>query len=434
MLRFVNRCVLKPYVRFNSTSVIYNNNTHEDYRLRSALEKITIKLASYPLPQTTLNDLLRFNSKVINKDTDQMILDNANDTLKDMLALTAKRIRELRSLPYICVLNANIGTIYDTYLESLQLLLKFISDIDGDIKLESIQDFTIKDTAHNVEFNRTLNQITELHADNLEILSKGFEEIAHLRVLKDDRDFLDSHLKERILMRLICNHHVALSEQLVSKEKSNLIGVVEKNLDVIEIVNRSFDFVNDMCLLKYDEKISMEIDTVILQDDIRIESHNNDHVNSSPIHFPYISSHLQYIITELLKNSARAHIENHVTEPINVTIVANKPYVCNKVGDCHVSNYLEIRIRDLGKGITPEVFDKIFEYSYTTFVANEGEAYKTLNNSGPNANVISGMGYGMPLSKIYVELFGGDINVQTYLGWGTDVYVKLTGPDMDLVT
>lgn len=56
-------------------------------------------------------------------------------------------------------------------------------------------------------------------------------------------------------------------------------------------------------------------------------------------------------------------------------------------------------------------------------------------------NVVAGMGYGLPLLKNYVEIFNstipekdgklpttkGLLTIQSYYGWGTDVYLKTVG-------
>lgn len=186
--------------------------------------------------------------------------------------------------------------------------------------------------------------------------------------------------------------------------------------------------------------------------------------------------HLEYIITELLKNSFRSTIENSTERtPIQITI-APAPENNGKEG---LSNFdqgnvdkasgssgpsvstssnimpletstpgVTIRIRDRGGGISPEVYGKLWNYGFTTF--NEDQILETIaansggNNgaSGAGGNVdalnaisgiagggssLAGLGYGLPLGRAYAEYFGGGIAVQSLWGWGTDVYLSLRG-------
>eukprot|EP00041_Stephanoeca_diplocostata_P024362 m.616058 g.616058 ORF g.616058 m.616058 type:complete len:134 (+) comp22511_c0_seq13:1952-2353(+) len=39
---------------------------------------------------------------------------------------------------------------------------------------------------------------------------------------------------------------------------------------------------------------------------------------------------------------------------------------------------------------------------------------------------LAGLGFGMPMSKMYCEYFGGSLQIQSMHGYGTDAYVTLT--------
>merc|ERR1712107_310473 len=38
---------------------------------------------------------------------------------------------------------------------------------------------------------------------------------------------------------------------------------------------------------------------------------------------------------------------------------------------------------------------------------------------------LAGYGFGLPLSRVYAQYFGGDIHVQSMHGYGTDVYLNI---------
>ncbi|KAH3668502.1 hypothetical protein OGAPHI_002256 [Ogataea philodendri] len=430
----------RPLVRFNSRHFIHekpDSNLQNQHQLRTALERFIKKEASRPLPTVSLDDLLRFSFVASHKDKPLMLIENANDTLSDMFVLVTKRLSEFMKLPYIVVLNPKIAEIYNSYLETLKVLLDFVAECDPECEIADDElNFKIQNLDQNDKFLEVLKQTIDIHTDNLSILSEGFEEISGLTMI-NDTTFLNEHLQERILMRLLANHHIQLSEQLknVGGEFEGLdhIGIIEPNLNVLEILERSFGFVNDMASLKYDEKIRMDVRTVTINSDESATEYNIENFETAQGHpvlrFPYISAHIEYVLNEILKNSTRAHIENEVRVPIETLIVVNKPDVTKEGPQFY---HLEIRISDQGLGIDPEVEKKLFDYSFTTFDSEsvDGDSYKTLNHTGGNqANIIAGMGYGLPLSLTYNRLFHGDIQLKTVHGFGTTVYLKWIGVD-----
>lgn len=330
------------------------------------------------------------------------------------------------------MLNPSISELYNMYLKTMSVLLN--ASLNPPTTL-----------AENDRFKEeVLSKFIEIHADTLPILSKGFAEVIHLISTSQIKAFLDEHLQERISMRLIAHQHILLSDSLANGDYvkgGNFNGVV-KELDIREVIRKNAELVNDICLMKYDQSVPVKIDTNLyppsfwnLRDGpsplIRHQSEGD------PIIFPYIEFHLDYILMELFKNSFRAQIENNVHDPVQVT-----------VSTCDKPSYLEMRIRDKGKGIPPHVIKHMFDYSFTTYDAGEGESYKTLNvPPGQAGNTVAGMGYGLPLLKNYIEIFNdtiveevsehpdkedvlptkGLLSVQSYYGWGTDVYLKTVG-------
>lgn len=271
--------------------------------------------------------------------------------------------------------------------------------------------------------------------------------------------FLDTHLRARIGTRLIAEQHLALHfasqptgdephnepEQKSNKHAapSNYIGVIDTALQPARIVRQCEDFVGEICELKYGVRPRLEIG------------------GEPEASFAYVPVHVEYIITELLKNAFRATIESgNEREPIEVTIAAApdvpgnpRPYqedtgvvfqleanedaasANEPIGNYNPSSQsITIRIRDRGGGIPPEVLPHIWSYSFTTFSDMDFEsengnldALNTIASSGGHLSSIAGLGYGLPLSRAYAEYFGGSIAVQSLWGWGTDVYLTLQG-------
>lgn len=386
------------------------------------------------------------------------MLSSANFTLDILPARLAHRIQSLRNLPFIVVANPHISKIHSNYIHSLSTLLPWA---ERDIT-------TLED---EVKFTEVMADLVNTHSNTISILARGFLEARKYISPTDVTKFLDEHLRARIGTRLIAEQHLALhfssqphSELMhESEESEGWNGVIDTKLRPARIVEHCQNVVGEICELKYGVRPHVVI-------------------NGEPDYtFAHVPVHLEYIITELLKNAFRATVENgKERDPIEVTIAPlpedhpepskteepteARPRITNadqgttdvassrftgqnstSAADAqilplaHSTPGVTIRIRDRGGGIAPETLPHIWDYSFTTF--NEDQASSTLSGrsngmdalsaiSGPGgdgAHSLAGLGYGLPLGRAYAEYFGGGIAVQSLWGWGTDIYLSLRG-------
>jgi len=129
---------------------------------------------------------------------------------------------------------------------------------------------------------------------------------------------------------------------------------------------------------------------------------------------------LYYILFELLKNSLRAVTELHHEQlgktqlpPVNVVIAHSKE-----------SEDVAIKISDEGGGIPRSHYPKIFSYLYTTAKTDYTKLDDEVEDFGTQAP-LAGMGCGLPLSRLYARYFGGDLQLISMEGYGTDTYLHL---------
>ncbi|PSN71287.1 alpha-ketoacid dehydrogenase kinase [Corynespora cassiicola Philippines] len=422
------------------------------------------RLASRPLHPLTLADLVKHGRPPL---TTSQLLSSANFTLAILPARLAHRIQSLRNLPFIVVSNPHISKIHSNYIHSLSTLLPWA---ERDIT-------TLED---EVKFTEVMADLVQTHSNTISILARGFLEARKYISPKDVTRFLDEHLRARIGTRLIAEQHLALHfssqphNEMMHEEDDMLgyIGVIDTKLRPAKIVEHCENVVGEICELKYGVRPHVVI-------------------NGEPEYtFAHIPVHLEYIITELLKNAFRATVESGMErEPIEVTIaplpeesvdannnhnerceedevhtsvlmnknqgntdIASQRFTGKKSSQsptsdaqilplAHSTPGVTIRIRDRGGGISPENLAHIWDYSFTTF--NDDKASSTLSGqnsqtgmdalnaiSGPGgdgAHSLAGLGYGLPLGRAYAEYFGGGIAVQSLWGWGTDVYLSLRG-------
>lgn len=300
-------------------------------------------------------------------------------------------------------------------------------------------------------FTDVMADLVETHTNTIPTLAQGFLECKKYISPAEVTKFLDQHLRARIGTRLIAEQHLALHagstpEALKQDPEGHNIGVIDTCLQPAKIVQSCEAFVGDICELKYGVRPRIEMN------------------GSLDATFAHVPVHLEYILTELIKNAFRATIESeNESHPVEVTLAAAPDVPMSKLDSLRNISVTEgsdftkegldeyctslegidgpinaaapsitIRIRDRGGGIEPDTLPNIWSYSFTTYNENKADAspmsdgIKAITNSGDSSS-IAGLGYGLPLGRAYAEYFGGSIAVQSMHGWGTDVYLSLQG-------
>ena len=168
--------------------------------------------------------------------------------------------------------------------------------------------------------------------------------------------------------------------------------------------------------------------------------------------FPYILSHLQYVIGELLRNSIQALVERRsfLTDgppPIEVLI-------------CEAPQLVIIRISDQGGGIPNEVMPKLWSFSKgsrsqahlknLSQVPKMAATMQELKYPNPNSNKSSSsdgnkersydgslgsltsrppnlrLGMGLPMSRVYAEYWAGLLELHSLEGYGVDAFLQIS--------
>jgi hypothetical protein len=154
----------------------------------------------------------------------------------------------------------------------------------------------------------------------------------------------------------------------------------------------------------------------------------------------YIPVHLEYMLTEILKNSFRATVEHHYqlhgsssAKPLPPVVITIAPPPRDSAAV--TPPLLSIRVRDQGGGVRQANMARIFSYAFTT--AGRGAAGDEDGGGGPYAaqhiggsaalggggspgegslfseiagkglqtgmGTIAGLGYGLPMSRLYAR-------------------------------
>lgn len=293
----------------------------------------------------------------------------------------------------------------------------------------------ISSDADEAKFVDMMEGIVRTHSNTIPILARGFLETRRYIAPAAVTKFLDEHLRARIGTRMIAEQHIALhnysqgqddvSARQADDPYGSYIGIIDTALKPAAIVRSCEAFVSDICEFKYGVR-----PTVVI----------NGEPDTTIAHVPV---HLEYILTELLKNAFRATIERgNERNPIEITIApapedslaSTKGINTKDQGEStcldpnmqpleNASPGVTIRIRDQGGGITSENLKNIWNYSFTTYDEAEAAASTSgldvLSASGTSGSTLAGLGYGLPLSRAYAEYFGGGIALHSLEGWGT---------------
>ena len=86
-----------------------------------------------------------------------------------------------------------------------------------------------------------------------------------------------------------------------------------------------------------------------------------------------------------------------------------------------------IKISDQGGGIRRSHLPRIWSYLFTTAVPAFDSGFSQFSSTGDhNAQLpLAGLGYGLPISRGYARYFGGDLNIMSMEGYGTDAFLHL---------
>lgn len=130
----------------------------------------------------------------------------------------------------------------------------------------------------------------------------------------------------------------------------------------------------------------------------------------------YISEHLHRILFEVLKNSLRATIDTHATSR---TLPPLKVIIVNGGED------VSIKISDEGGGIPISKMSSIWSYK---MVSDDSDRLSDVQLGEVKDYLelpLAGFGHGLPVARLTARYFGGDLNLVSMEGYGTDAYVSL---------
>jgi len=215
----------------------------------------------------------------------------------------------------------------------------------------------------------------------------------------DINSWLDRFLLARLGSEMLTSQFMACVKPGEAEGRGT--GIVKSDCSPASICELAATRVRWLCTEHYRRKENLRI--------------NVETVSDSPFTFAYVPSYLLYIVMELLKNSARATIDNADSDaalsPIDITISANAKEVA-------------IRIQDSAGGIPVEVAHRVWSYMYST-AESRSDSWES------RGTPLAGYGVGLPLSRLYARYLGGSLDLVSMPGLGTAAYLHLRRLDYE---
>lgn len=329
---------------------------------------------------------LRYMMEFGSTPTHRNLLISAQFLHKELPIRIARRAIELESLPYGLSEKPAVLKVRDWYLDSFRDLRSFPEIKDKNEELEFTQMIKMIKVRHN--------NVVPTMALGVQQLKKSLDSKIQYGDLDEIHQFLDRFYMSRIGIRMLIGQHVALHDPDPSPD---IIGYIHTKMSPVEVARNASEDARSICLREYGSAPDVNI------------------YGDPSFTFPYVPTHLHLMVFELVKNSLRAVQErfmdsDKIAPPIRIIVADGLEDVT-------------IKVSDEGGGIARSGLPKIFTYLYST-AKNPLDEHSDLGTA--DIATMAGYGYGLPISRLYARYFGGDLQIISMEGYGTDAYLHLS--------
>lgn len=306
----------------------------------------------------------------------------------------ANILKEMQELPENFRNHYAFVKIEQAYLESFNDLEKFSDSFPASNPV---------DKTKSKEYNTVVSLVTHRHANIIEDMQTAVLEFhdIHKKSSSNEELIAIQIFLERFYMFRIATRQLSI-EHLYATDPKTLFtrdSIAQRGVVVNRILLEAYKDAEALCKNEffYAPKLS-------------ISNPGNVKVSAVP-------AHMHYIFFELLKNSMKATMQKYSKRPdlsqkeipeINITVLEGK-------------RNITIKISDKGIGAANSKTRKWFKYAYST----------SPNPINSNGSFMSGLGVGLPLSRLYARYFSGELCINSIEGVGTDAFVHFKTLNVD---
>jgi hypothetical protein len=360
--------------------------------------------------------------------TESRLISSANYVRLELPTRLAHRLRNMQTLPYSALTNSHISHVYELYYTAFERLRKVP-------EVRSVDD--------NDRFCDVVQSCLREHLSVIPRLAMGVIEIQNNISGEECDQFMTTLLRSRISRRVIAEQHLALTETFHSPwhfpdaskstvaPEDDFVGEIFLKCNAKEIVEQCAATARDLMSKAFGPTVA--IPEVVIK----------GHLNTT---FPYIPSHIEYMIGELLRNSMQAVIERPGSQcpPIEVLI-------------CEAAQHVIIRVSDQGGGVEREILPYLWSFAkgprrqkrlenleqvpklagtmqelryadpamaaeIERYPEKRGSSLKALSGRQPDLR----LGMGLPMSRIYAEYWAGTLELHSLEGYGVDAFLQIS--------
>ncbi|XP_034706082.1 pyruvate dehydrogenase (acetyl-transferring) kinase, mitochondrial-like [Vitis riparia] len=327
---------------------------------------------------------LRYMTKFGSQPTSRNLVFSAQFLHKELPIRIARRTLELQSLPFGLSQKPAVLKVRDWYLESFHDIRSFPE---------------VKDTSDELGFTNMIKMIKVRHNNVVPMMALGVQQLKSdinpkARKLDEIHQFLDRFYMSRIGIRMLIGQHVALHDH---NPQPDCVGCIHTKVSPMDVARNASEDARAICLREYGSAPDVNI------------------YGDQCFTFPYVPTHLHQMVFELVKNSLRAVQErfmdsDDIAPPVRIIVADGLEDVT-------------IKISDEGGGIPRSGLPKIFTYLYSTA---RNPLDENLDLASADRVTMAGYGCGLPISRLYARYFGGDLQIISMEGYGTDAYLHLS--------
>ena len=347
--------------------------------------------------------------------TESRLLSSANYVREELPTRIAHRLRNMQTLPYSAFTNPHMSYVYELYYTAFERFRKvpYVRTVEDNDKFCEI-------------VKRTLNE----HVPVIRRLAMGILEIQDSLSSEECDRVVTTLLRSRISRRVIAEQHLALTDTFHSPwhfpdsktpglgPEDDSVGEIFLRCNVKETIEKCAKTARELSSRAYGPHVT--IPEIVL-------------IGNLDPTFPYIPSHLEYMIGELLRNSIQAVVEQRgLAQPPPIEVLI-----------CEAAQHVIIRVSDQGGGVDREILPYIWsfvkgprrynrlqnliEMSQLAETKKKGQSASmgslpSLSNRPPGLK----LGMGLPMSKLYAEYWAGSLEIHSLEGYGCDAFLQIS--------
>ncbi|KAJ2896168.1 alpha-ketoacid dehydrogenase kinase [Zalerion maritima] len=291
--------------------------------------------------------------------TEARLISSANYVRTELPTRIAHRIRDMQRLPYVVVTNPHIQEVYELYYAAFETFRRVRE---------------IKTLDDNDKFCSTIASMLRAHLTVIPKLAMGVLQCSELMDNTELDRFMNTILRSRISRRVIAEQHLSLTETFnapwfspgAKLSETEFIGEVFLKCVAKDVIDKCGRTINQLARAAYGPHVPLP--------EIKI----NGHLEAN---FPYILSHIEYVVGELLRNSVTAVVEQNLRHHIPMYSIhaqdqAAREELMYKMRDkcipkphqievtiCESAQHVTIRVSDRGGGIDRDELPYLWSFA-----------------------------------------------------------------------